>query len=293
MSPFSDEPLVFEGVDFAYGRRSVLQGLDLRLRPGQVTLMVAPNGRGKTTALWLAAGLLRPDRGQVRAFGRDPFRDRAVLGEVGFVAEGSPLPETWTGQEVLAFQAASFPRWSDELARELGDLMKLRLDTKVRDLSRGERGRLALAAVLGAQPRLLLLDEPTLGLDVATRRLVTKMVLTRLAADGATVLMATHDIVDAERVGDRMVFLQDGRIGIDEAIPELVERHRVLRWDGAWTPPPGWEALDLPSAFGRRAVVPRWRPQYEAECRARGVDMSTADLETIYLVLTGEVEHAW
>ena len=111
MSAADHSPLNFHAIDFRYDRKSILSGLELDLRPGEVTLLAAPNGSGKTTALWLAAGLLMPAHGAVRVFGVDPFRERSILGRVGFLAEGAPLPPGWTGKQVLEFQRDTYPRW--------------------------------------------------------------------------------------------------------------------------------------------------------------------------------------
>ena len=289
----SSTPLSFEGVGFAYESKAVLDGFTLSLHPGEVTVVASPNGRGKTTALWLAAGLLRPDRGEVRVFGADPFRQREVLGRVGFLAEGVPLPEKWTGAQILAFQRETFPKWSAAIADELVGALGLDLGARVSAMSRGERGKLALTATLATEPELLLLDEPTLGLDVAARRMITKAVLGRMAEAGCAVLLASHDIADAERIGDRLVVIQDGRVAVDEPIPELLERHRVLSWDGPGEPDPRWGAVALPSPLGRRALATRWGEEASAAWRRAGGMEAPADLETIYLGLTGEVRHAW
>lgn len=286
-------PLSFTGVEFGYDRRRVLGGLDLELRPGEVTVLASPNGRGKTTALWLAAGLLRPQRGAVRVFGQDPFRQREVLGRVGFVPEGAPLPSAWTGAQVLAYQRATFPRWDEDATGALIQSMRLDLSARVSTLSRGDRGKLALAAALGTRPELLLLDEPTLGLDVATRRMVTRAVLGRLAEGGGSILLATHDIAVAERVGDRLIVLEEGRCACDEEILSLQERHRVLTWDRGPGPDAAWDPLTLPAAFGHRALARRWDEVGGGRWLAEGGRAEPADLETVYLALTGEVEYAW
>lgn len=283
----------FEAVDFAYERKAVLSGFSLALEPGEVVLLAAPNGRGKTTALWLAAGLLRPDRGQVRVLGRDPFRDREVLAKVGFLAEGSPLPEHWSVAQVLRFQRETFGRWSAEDCDRL--MRRFRLDPKarVRELSRGERGKLGLVTVLSTMPEALLLDEPLLGLDVATRRALTSEILGRVAETGCPILLTGHEIAEAEALIDRFVLVDDGRVVCDEPVVELLARHRLLAWEAPVPPPP--EALQpivLPWALGRRALVCDWDEDIARLWLAQGGRSDPADLETVYLSLTGELEHA-
>jgi ABC-2 type transport system ATP-binding protein len=284
----------FSDVGFQYSRQGrVLDGFDFELRAGEVTLLAAPNGTGKSTALWLAAGLLRPDRGDVRVFGHDPFEEREVLGRVGFLAEGSPLPDGWTCRQVLDFQRETFPRWDqtecDRLVAEFG----LDLSQRVKTLSRGQRGKLGLVTVLCTRPEVLLLDEPTLGLDVATRRHLLSEILGRVAEHGCAILLAGHEIGEAEAIADRFVLLGDGRVACNEPVADLLERHRILEWDKTTPTPP--EALDLMvlrSPFGHRALAHSWDEDVAALWLERGGKAHPADLETIYLSLTGGLHHA-
>lgn len=285
--------LAFDGVGFGYAREPVLDGFDLALHAGEIVLLAAPNGTGKTTALWLAAGLLRPQRGNVRVFGRDPFSDRGVLDRVGFVAEGAPLPETWSADAVLAFQRDSFSRWDEGECNRL--VRSFRLDTRkrVRELSRGQRGKLALAAVLASRPELLLLDEPTLGLDVATRRVLLSEMLARVAEHGCPILLTGHEIAEAEAIVERIVLVDHGRVMHDERVDELLARYRILAWEAPTPVPPA--ALDLvflPWALGRRALAQDWDDDVARRWQAQGGRVERADLETVYLALTGELAHA-
>jgi ABC-2 type transport system ATP-binding protein len=288
------EPQVdLSGVEFGYSTTAVLRDFSLQLPRGEIALLAAPNGRGKTTALWLAAGLLCPRAGSVRMFGRDPFRDRGVLGRVGFLAEGSPLPESWSVSQVLTFQRDTFPQWDQEECDRLLRLFRLDLKARVRELSRGQRGKLGLVTVLATKPEVLLLDEPLLGLDVATRRVLTAEILGRVAEQGCSILMTGHEIAEAEAIADRFVLLDDGRIACDESIEDLLARHRILAWDSPVPPPP--EALQpafLPWALGKRALACDWDDDVAKLWLSQGGRAEPADLETVYLSLTGELDHA-
>lgn len=288
-----DPLLAFSGVRFGYGKDPVLDGLELELRAGEIVLLAAPNGTGKTTTLWLAAGLLSPSRGHVRLFGRDPFRDRGVLDRVGFVAEGAPLPEQWSGEAVLAFQRDSFSRWDDAECNRLVRAFRLDTRKRVRELSRGQRGKLALAAVLASRPELLLLDEPTLGLDVATRRVLLSEMLARVAEHGCPILLTGHEIAEAEALVERIVLIDGGRVIHDERVDELLSRYRILAWEPPTPVPPA--ALDLvylPWALGRRALAQDWDEDAARMWLSQGGRVERADLETVYLALTGELAHA-
>jgi len=285
--------LAFTGVRFGYGREPVLDGFDLALRPGEITLLAAPNGTGKTTALWIAAGLLRPQRGTVRVFGRDPFRDRGVLDRVGFVAEGAPLPDSWSADAVLAFQRDSFSKWDEDECNRL--VRSFRLDTRkrVRELSRGQRGKLALAAVLASRPELLLLDEPTLGLDVATRRVLLSELLAGVAEHGCPILLTGHEIAEAEAVVERIVLVDHGKVIHDERVDDLLSRYRILAWEQPTpVPPADLDLVYLPWALGRRALAQDWNEDVARLWLAQGGRVERADLETVYLALTGELAYA-
>ena len=283
----------FADVDFAYGRTPVLSGFSLALGPGEVVLLAAPNGRGKTTALWLAAGLLRPDRGTVRVLGRDPFADRGVLAQVGFLAEGSPLPESWTVAQVLRFQRDTFGRWSEDDCARLMQRFRLEPKTRVRELSRGQRGKLGLVSVLSTMPQALLLDEPLLGLDVVTRRALTSEILGRVADTGCPILLTGHEIAEAEPLIDRFVLIASGRVVCDEPVADLLSRHRLLAWESPVPPPPAaLSPIMLPWALGRRALVCEWDADLARLWLSQGGRCEAADLETVYLALTGELEHA-
>lgn len=286
-------PLRYTNVSFAYEKEPVLRDLSLDIRPGELTLLAAPNGAGKTTLLWLAAGLLSPGEGQVEVFTQSPFSERSVLGQVGFLAQGAPLPTLWTGQQVYDFQRDTFPEWDDSLCDKLTTLFKLDLSKKVKTLSRGERGKLALATMLCTRPKLLLLDEPTLGLDVATRRMLQAEILDRLAEEGCSILLSSHEIAEAERKADRLVYLEDGRISCDEAMDALLERHQVLLWsESVAQPPKELDWIELPTTMGKRALARSWNEDAAYTWLAQGGERETADLETIYLSLTGELDYA-
>lgn len=286
-------PLEFSGVTFAYGRDPVLHDLHLQIEPGEITCLAAPNGTGKTTALWLAAGLLDPDKGDVRVYGAQPHRQRDCLADIGFFAEGSPFPPHWTVQRVLDYQRATFPRWDDEEHARLQGAFGLDPKRRVRSLSRGERGKLGLLVTLSTDPRLLLLDEPTLGLDLATRRLLLAEILGRAAERGCPVLVAGHEIAEAQTMCDRFVLLGNGHVQCDEAMETLLGRHRIVEWDDDIPDPPDrLDVVPLPRLSGQRGLAHSWDPELAQMWVTQGGREAPADLETIYLSLTGALEHA-
>jgi len=201
--------------------------LDLTLEPGTVLALVGPNGAGKTTTLNCMAGLVIPDAGGTEVFGApvDPARPD-FRREVGYVGEESGFFLRWTAGRNLDFLAHLLPDWSRDRARRLADRLGLPLGKAVKDLSRGNRTKLALVAALAHGPRLLLLDEPTAGLDPVVRSEVLD-VLWEITEDGEhAVLYSTHVLSDISRLADELAFLRDGQLVLRSGRDELSERWR-------------------------------------------------------------------
>jgi ABC-2 type transport system ATP-binding protein len=187
--------------------------IDLQLEPGTVLGFVGPNGSGKSTTLGCIAGLVVPEAGSIEVFGRsaDP-REGAWKADLGVVAETHGFYMNRSVEENLRFLSRFLPGWSQERARRLAGRFALPLDKQVRHLSKGNVAKLALVAALGHAPRLLLLDEPTAGLDPVVRSEVLD-VLWEVLEDGEHAMFySTHVLSDISRLADELVFLRDGRI---------------------------------------------------------------------------------
>lgn len=286
------EPLEMVGVSFGYGEKEVLRDVSLSLCPGELTLLAAPNGAGKSTCMMLAAGLLEASGGSVKVFGDDPFRVRRVLGRVGVLSQGMHLPTSWTVREVLSFQQATFPQWNTSYCEELVAQLGVEMDRVIGDLSRGEQGKVTLLATLCTRPELLLLDEPTLGLDVATKRLLHREILEQLVAHGSTILLASHDIAELEPRADRFAFLDGGEMVLHDSVESLLARHRVLLWKGMAAPPRALAWHELPSVMGNRALATQWDEEMASEWVEAGGEVEPAELELVYLSLSGELDCA-
>ena len=223
--------------------------LDLVLEPGTVLALVGPNGAGKTTTLNCIAGLMVPEVGQVEVFGLPVHPARpAYRRDVGYVGETSGFFQRFTARRNLDFLAGLLPGWSQDRARRLADRFDLPLDKAVQNLSRGNRTKLALVAALASGPRLLLLDEPTAGLDPLVRSEVLD-VLWEVTEDGEhAVLYSTHVLSDINRLADELAFLRDGQIVLRSGREELSDRWRRVsfRLQG--------EANDLPGVVDHHHV---------------------------------------
>jgi ABC-2 type transport system ATP-binding protein len=212
------------GLRMAYGGRTVLDGVDLVVRPGELVALLGPNGAGKTTTVEIAEGYRAADAGSVRVLGEDPRRGgRALRARVGLMLQGGAgLEPRATPRDLLRLYAAFHDggRGADELIEQVG--LGPVAGTRVRRLSGGERQRLALAIALAGDPDVLILDEPTAGMDPEARR-STRELVAGLRSDGRTILLTTHDLGDVERLADRVAILAHGRIIADDTPDAIVQ----------------------------------------------------------------------
>ncbi|PSK65857.1 ABC transporter ATP-binding protein YtrB [Micromonospora sp. MH33] len=211
-----------------YGRRWALQDCSFQLPAGRIAGLVGPNGAGKSTLLHLAVGLLRPDAGTVRVFDRTPYDNPAVLPEVGFVAQDTPLYRDFTAAELVRITGRMNSRWDGALARERLAQLGIPPKLPVGRLSGGQRAQVALALALAKRPRLLLLDEPVASLDPLARREFLQSLMGSVAESGTTVLLSSHLLGDLERVCDHLIVLNASRVRLVGAVDELVAGHRQL-----------------------------------------------------------------
>jgi ABC-2 type transport system ATP-binding protein len=215
----SAEALSFAGVTHNYGQRAALSDVTLAIRSGEMFGLIGPDGAGKTTAIRLACGLLRPASGQVRVFGQDPAAEhRAITALIGYLSQRFSLYGDLTIDENIAFQAEihgvrGYGQERDRLL-DMTQLTPFR-GRRADRLSGGMKQKLALACTLIHRPRLLLLDEPTTGVDPVSRREFWKLLSEFLAA-GLTIVMATPYLDEAERCG-RVALLHEGAVmALDE-----------------------------------------------------------------------------
>ena len=208
----------------AYGDVSALSGLDLDVPEACLYGLLGPNGAGKTTALRILATLLAPDSGQVQIDGVDALKDpRSVRRRLGYVAQEVAIDKILTGRELLQLQGDLFHlprRLRDEQIDDLIDRLAMNewVDRRCGTYSGGMRRRLDLAAGLLHRPKLLVLDEPTVGLDIESRAAIWEL-LRELVRDGTGVLLSSHYLEEVEALADRMAIIDAGRV-IAEGTPE-------------------------------------------------------------------------
>jgi ABC-2 type transport system ATP-binding protein len=204
-------------VTFAYGARRALSEVSLRIEPGKTVILLGPNGAGKTTLFSIICGLFVPTAGHIGVAGMDLYRERtAALAALGIVFQQQTLDLDLSVRQNLSYycrlRGIPKPEASRRIAAELERLkMAERIDERVRDLNGGHRRRVEIARAMLDRPRILLLDEPTVGLDIPTRRELIAYLHARGAEDGTAVLWATH-LIDEVSESDRVVVMHRGRI---------------------------------------------------------------------------------
>jgi len=219
----SEQVVRVRGLRKSYGDRTVVAGLDLDIRPGEVVGIIGANGAGKTTTVECLQGLRRPDAGEVRVLDLDPARDAERLRpRIGSQLQDSALPDRLRVSEAIELFATGSARPADELLEQFGVAARRR--SVFASLSGGERQRLFLVLALLNRPELVILDELTQGLDSAARRDVWAAI-SRLHDLGTTVLLVTHEMDEAEALCGRVIAMRDGRV-LDQGTPaDLVARH--------------------------------------------------------------------
>lgn len=246
-----------DGLGKRYGSKWALRNCSFRLPAGRVAALVGPNGAGKSTLLHLAVGLLRPDAGAIRVLGREPFGDVAVLPDLGFVAQDTPLYRDFTAAELVTLGGKlNRSRWDASVARRRLAELGIPPHQRVGTLSGGQRAQVALALALSKRPRLLLLDEPVASLDPLARHEFLQALMGSVADTGTTVLLSSHLLADLERVCDYLVLLETATVRLAGPVDDLLDDHRLLigpRHDGS--PIPGVGAIIRQSHTDRQSTL--------------------------------------
>ena len=203
--------------------------LDLELEPGIVLGYIGPNGSGKTTTMHCLTGLVKADRGEMYVFGRrnDPNRPAWKL-DIGYVGDVHVFYERWTAERNLQFLSQFYPNWSHERARDLARRFNLPLNKRAKDLSSGNRVKLSLVSALAHSPRLLLLDEPTAGIDPVVRTEVLDVLFEALEKGDRSIFYSTHILSDISRLADELAFLHEGQILKRSAKDDLTDTWRKI-----------------------------------------------------------------
>lgn len=293
-----------EGLRKSYGDVIALDGVDLSIAEGEICALLGPNGAGKTTLVSIVCGLRRPDAGTVTVNGIDAVKHSGRARQhLGFAPQELAIYPTVRVRENLAFAGEVADLRGRALASRIDDVASALeltdlLDRPARDLSGGEKRRVHTGMAMLHRPRLLLLDEPTTGVDVATRVRLLETVRTLAEVDGTAVCYSTHYLPEVEALGASVTIVDRGRVIAQGAVADLVARHArtvvELTFDG---PPP---AIDVTGAVGIDGDTVRFESAQPALDAARvlsglgdgagtlrGMEIVTPSLESVFLTLTG------
>ncbi len=280
-SRMSESVVNVSGLTRRFGAKTALASVSLSMSRGGVYGLVGANGAGKTTLIRHILGLLRAESGSVRVFGLDPVADPvAVLSRIGYLSEENDLPGWMRVDELIRYSRAFYPAWDDVYAEELRQGFALDPTAKIKNLSKGQKARAGLLIALAYRSELLVLDEPSSGLDPIVRRDILGAVIRTIADEGRTVLFSSHLLEEVEQVADHVTMIHQGTIALSAPLREIKESHRcltlrfaesrprppavagVLRWDGFGRE---WTAVVRGSSAELGTAVASWGASVVAE----------------------------
>lgn len=283
------------GVTRQFGEMKALDNIDFNVEPGCVHGLVGANGAGKTTLIKHILGLLRAKSGSVRVFGLDPVKCPVeVLGRIGYLSEERDLPEWMRLHELMRYTQAYFSKWDMAYSDSLMETFELNPRQKIKTLSRGQRALTGLIAAVAHRPDLLLLDEPSSGLDAIVRQDILREVVRAVADEGRTALFSSHLLDEVERMSDIVTMIHKGKVVLHGNLDDIKEAHQHLTLqfaDAQSTRPkiPGTFALE---GFGHQwtAVCKGSFEQVKAIIPSVGAEITearNASLQEIFVARVG------
>ena len=293
---FPNQPVVvINGLSRRFKSKLALDGVSLNVERGQVFGLVGANGAGKTTLIKHILGLLQAESGSVRVFGLDPVAEPvAVLSRVGFLSEDRDLPGWMRVDELIRYTRAFHREWDTAYAEQLRQQFQLDPAARIKQLSRGELAKAGLLVALAHRPELLVLDEPSSGLDPVVRREMLEAIVRTVADEGRTVFFSSHLLDEIERVSDRVAMMACGRVVLQGRLDEILESHfrLTLRFPTPPPTPPKLAGALLVTGSGLEWTVLCNGARGELEAAvvklgARIVDETAASLDEIFLARVG------
>ena len=287
--------ITLNGVGKKY-RYFTLDNIDLQIPEGQIMGLIGPNGAGKSTTIRILMGLVHQDHGDVRVLGhRMPAEQIAAKWDIGFASEDMRLYEGMTLDWHIRFIRSIYPKWDTAYAQLLLKRFGLRAEQKIKGLSHGQRVKSTLLLVLARRPRLLVLDEPTTGLDPVARHEILREITEVMTDEGRSVLFSSHNTQDVEQISDQITFIDRGRI-IDSMDKEAyLDRWRRLRLEA----PSGIELPALPGIInirqnGRLAVATAnaFVPDLASAYENTGARVQSVENMTLEEIFVANVEHS-
>jgi ABC-2 type transport system ATP-binding protein len=300
------DPIRLESLGVRYGRTWACRGVSLAVPAGAVYALLGRNGAGKSSLVRCLLGQQRPSAGRALLFGGDAWRTRRrAMERTGVVPEEPDAPEAMTARQLSEFCRRVYPRWDARAVSERLSRFAVPDATPFGRLSKGQKGEVLLALALGHAPELLVLDDPTLGLDVVARRALCEEIVGELADRGTTVFLTTHDLAAFEGIATRVGILKEGALALDEDAEALRARFRRIRYTNRLTETRTAFGTELDEFHAVRVQVRGWgieaivsnfdEAAFERLRAVDGVDDAAADampLEEIFLAVAGEEKKA-
>jgi ABC-2 type transport system ATP-binding protein len=289
-----DPAVEFSGVTKRY-KYFTLDQIDLKLPTGYIMGFVGANGAGKSTTLRILMGLVHQDAGFVKVLGHAMPEDQATAKrDIGFVSEDMRLYGAATLEWHMRFVQSIYPRWDNGYANDLLRRFDLKAQQKIKGMSHGQRVKAALMLALARRPRLLVLDEPTTGLDPIARREVLGELMAVLADEERTVLFSSHHTLEVEQISDQVTFIDRGRILESSDKETFLDRWRRLR---LVLPPntklPGLPGIVKVDGSSRLPVITtnKFEPAMMAACTEVGVSVQAVDVMTLEEIFIASVQN--
>ncbi len=291
-----DTVIKTKGLTRRFGKNLAVDGLDLEVPRGSVFGFIGRNGAGKTTTVRMLLGLLPMTAGSATVLGHDSRKHSFdIKRRVGYVPETHHFYQWMTIAELTRFTSSFYPTWRDDKCAELLKSFELDPAKKIKELSKGMVAKVALTLGLAHDPELLVLDEPTGGLDVMVRREFLESIVRMIQEEGKTVFLSSHVLVDMERVADEIAIIEEGRLVKRSTLEELKDKVKKVKLTFAGDPPTDVriEGARNVDRDGREWVVTYEEFSEEKLNALRKLPVSDAqvidlDLEDIFVVLVGK-----
>jgi ABC-2 type transport system ATP-binding protein len=274
-----------------YSQTRAVDGLGLRVPRGSVYGYLGRNGAGKTTTIRMLMGLAAPTSGSVSVLGRRLPEDRlAILEGVGFLGEKKNLFESMTGRQLVRFNRPFFPHWSDDLATNYARRLEIPMERQFKKLSLGNKTKLCLLMALAQGAELLILDEPTAGLDPVVMDELLKVLIEDYAGEGRTIFLSSHNLAEVEKIADWVGIIDRGKLLLEAPLEEIRSDFRRISASGNGLPTERSAQVISVSAAGSSCeyFVRNGAESFAADLRRQGatiLDVSPLNLEQIFLQL--------
>jgi ABC-2 type transport system ATP-binding protein len=294
----SEAAILTAGLSKSFGPQAAVSSLNLQIQPGAVYGFLGRNGAGKTTTMRMLVGLVRPTKGSARVLGLDPTRETElthILERVAFVPQRKQLYGWATPAELVRMNKGFFPRWSDEAAAGLAQRLEIPMKTAFKKLSIGNQSKVALLLALAQGAEVLILDEPTAGLDPVMVDEILRTLIEDHVSQGRTIFVSSHHLGEVEQICDWVGILEEGRLLLEARLEEIRQEFRLVIVSGENLPDA--PSADVVSATTdgrfRRYVLARDAERFAAGLRGQGaaiLEISPIGLRELFLYLVRKEE---